>query len=445
MLVGCVTDPNEIDEISFLVDLIELRLDHFEMQKRPKYPCIFTWRRKDQGGARDIEESQRLISIEKYLELGPDYCDIETDTDPHFIQKMAQKFPKVKLIGSYHNFEETPKDLNALLKKNPHFSIYKFALKANSTADMLRLMLWARNQEVPVSVMSLGEFGKPSRVLAPIMGSVLNYAGLKEDLSLHRYSLETLLTVFHYRKLNKMTQIYALIGDPVEKSPGHIFHNLHFNKNAVYVKMIVRPDEVAEVFSLMKQLPFGGLSVTIPLKEKVQVIMDTIKMTAQSIGAINTVTFENGQTIGSNTDGNGALNALEKHIFVKNKRLAVLGAGGTARAIVYEAMRRGAKVSIFNRTKKKAEKLAQEFSCEGFGLDALHHFSYDILINTIPPTSKEIPEIKPNTVVMDVVIVPKKTPLLEKAEKRGCRCVYGEEMFVEQALLQQKEWSSLSA
>ncbi|MBX7067336.1 MAG: shikimate dehydrogenase [Parachlamydiales bacterium] len=443
MLVGSVTKPEEIEQIGPLVDLVEIRLDYFAIDKRPKFPCIFTLRKKEQGGVKNMGEKERLIQLERYLELGPDYCDIEADTDPAFVERIAKKFPKIRLIGSYHNFEETPPDLEAILNgmKNPHFAIYKIAVKANSTPDMLRLMLFARQSKEPLSVMSMGEFGKPSRVLAKIMGSLLDYTGLEEDPNLHRYGIHTLLETFHYRKLNRDTQIYALIGDPVEKSPGHLFHNPRFKHNAVYVKMIVRPDEIIDTFVLMKKLPFGGLSVTIPLKEAIHTEMDEISPLAKKIGAINTVIFKHGKVFGTNTDAPGALNALEKHVKVKGKTVAVLGAGGAARAILYEAMHRGANVLIFNRTPERAHQLAKEFGCRGFALSELPKHSYDIIVNTIPPTYAEVPPIRPQTTVMDIVISPKETPILVEAKKLLCPCVYGEEMFIEQAILQQKEWS----
>jgi 3-dehydroquinate dehydratase/shikimate dehydrogenase len=441
MLVGSVLNLHEIEQIASLVDLVELRLDHFDIEKRPSCPCIFTLRKKEQGGAKEMREKERLAQIDKYLELLPDYCDIEADTDPVFIEKIAKKFPKVKLIGSYHNFQETPADLTAILKamKNPHFAIYKIAVHANSTLDMLRLMLFAKNSAEPLSVMSMGKFGEPSRVLAPITGSLLNYTGLEDDPSLHRYGVRTLLETYHYAKLNKNTLIYALIGNPVEKSPGHLFHNPRFQHNAVYVKLRVEPHEVHAIFSYFKKLPFGGLSVTIPLKELVFSEMDEVSSLAKAIGAINTVTFKNGKTIGTNTDAPGALNALEKHTAVKGKTIAVLGAGGAARAIIYEVLKRGAKVLIFNRTKMRAEKLGEEFNCSGFALSHLSDHSYDILINTIPPASHEVPPIQRNTFVMDIVIGD--TPLLKSAGQMGCHCIRGEEMFEQQALSQQKEWS----
>jgi len=439
MLVVSVTNLSEIENVEGLADLIELRLDCFDIDSKPSCPCIFTLRKKEQGGRLDISETDRLARIEKLLELRPEYCDLEADTDPAFIERVAKKFPQVKFIGSYHNFNETPNDLDALLKsmKNPHFSIYKIAVTAHSTPDLLQLMIFARNSKEPLSVISMGESGKPSRVLGPIVGNLLDYAGLEEDPLLHRYSLKTLMEVFHYRKLNRETLIYALLGDPIEQSPGHLFHNPRFKHNAVYVKMKVIGEEVSEFFKLIRQLPFGGLSVTIPLKEAAFTQVDELTPIAKAIGAINTVSFHGQKAIGTNTDGPGALNAIEMHMRVSGKQIAILGAGGTARAIAYEAKRRGAIVSIYNRTVERAQQLALELGCSGYGLEDLS--SYDVLVNTIPK-SPIIPPIFPNTIVMDVVYAPRLTPLLATAKKGGCQCIYGEEMFVEQALLQQIEW-----
>ncbi len=440
MLVASVTNLDDLDKIRDLADIVELRLDYFDIDRKPLFPCLFTLRKKEQGGVREILEKERLAQIEKLLELQPEYCDIEADTDPVFIERIAKKFPKVKLIGSYHNFQETPQDLDALLQsmKNPHFTIYKIAVTAQSSADMLRLMVFARNAKVSISAISMGEYGKPSRVLGPIVGNALDYAGLEEDASLHRYSLKALHEVFHYRKLNRDTQIYALIGDPVEQSPGHLFHNPRFKHNAAYIKMRVTAEELPVCFELIQKLPFGGLSVTIPLKEKISPYMDEIKPIAKAIGAINTVIFRSQKAIGTNTDGPGALNAIEKRRKVHGKQLAILGAGGTARAIAYEAKQRGAIVSIYNRTPERAKQLAAEFNCSGYGLD--EPCSYEILVNTIPPKSLFVPPILPQTVVMDVVYYPRETPLLKAAKKLACQCIYGEEMFTEQALLQQLEW-----
>jgi len=434
MLAATVTNLADVEKAASLADLVEIRLDHLNdlSFQKPKVPCIFTLRRKEQGGLCDLPEKQRLSLLEECLKLGPEYCDIEADTDPVWIDRMASRFPKIKWIGSYHNFHETPTDLHALLQgmKNPHFSISKIATLAKCSADMLRLMVFAKECAVPISAISLGEYGKPSRVLGKVMGGVLHYAGLDEEVALGRYSLKTLHEVFRFSRLNRDTKIYALVGDPVEQSPGHIFHNAAFQHNGVYVKMRVNKEELGECFSLIRKLGFAGLSVTIPLKEEIVQLVDE-----SSIGAVNTICFQDQKAIGLNTDGLGALNAIEKRQKVQGKRLAILGAGGTARAIAFEAKRRGASFAVFNRTVERARKLG-----EGYSLDALHSYDYDILINTIPAHVPLKMSLKEKKLVLDVSYNPRETPLLQEALRLGCECIYGDEMFTNQGLLQQQLW-----
>lgn len=402
MLVGCVKHFSEIEEIIPLCDVVEFRLDLLGDVRPIPIPSMYTFRKT------------HLENIEKFLEKGPTYCDLEIDTDPQLINRLTQKFPKVQFIGSYHNFERMP-DLNTISLE--HFSHYKIAVHTSSTLEMLKLMIFAKSHS-NVSCIALGPHGKPSRILGPIVGNTFNYAGLEEDPQLHRYSLKQLHEIFQFSKLNPQTRIYGLIGDPVEQSPGHIFHNKHFkDRNAVYIKMQLQPDDLGGFFSSIKELPFSGLSVTMPLKKAVIPYLDQLDT---EIGAVNTISFKD-QIVGTNTDAPGALNAIEKTFKVQNRRVAILGAGGTAQAIAYEAKRRGAIVSIYYR--KSMGKIE----------------SYDLLINTVPADLNIEPIA--GTAVMDVVYSQEK--LLKRAKELGCQCIHGSEMFVEQALLQQKQWLHL--
>lgn len=406
MLVASLTSFSEIEQATALADAIEFRLDLLGDVRLTPLPAMYTFRKSV------------LACVEKFLRLGPAFCDFEADTDPAFLTRIAQKFPNVQFIGSYHNFDHMP-DLESVLKKmrHPSFSHYKMAAHASSTLDMLRMMIFAK-QHPDVSCIALGPDGKPSRVLGPIVGNRFNYAGIEENRELHRYSLKQLHEIFHFRKLGPNTRIYGLIGDPVEQSPGHLFHNDRFKESdAVYVKMRLKTDELASFFSLIRQLPFSGLSVTMPLKKAVIPFLDRVDM---EIGAVNTIAIGD-RLIGTNTDAPGALNAIERHFPVCDRRVAILGAGGTALAIAYEAKRRGAIVEIYDRTK----------------IGALQ--SYDLLINTVPVELG----IEPigGTAVMDVVYT--QEGLLNRAREKGCICIHGSEMFFEQAALQQEVWKTM--
>ena len=119
----------------------------------------------------------------------------------------------------------------------------------------------------------------------------------------------------------------------------------------------------------------------------------------------------------------------------------ILGAGGSGRALAYEALQRKAKVIIVNRTLERAKKLAEEFGCRAEPFDELAKLKYDVLINTVPVDLLIEPKsLPPHAVVMDIIYWEAQTPLLKAASERGCTCIGGIEMFEEQAKLQQKIW-----
>lgn len=440
MLFVAIGHPDLLREIPEGVDGVELRLDlfpeiDFDLLKSvaKKYPVMLT--------PGNLPEQV----IEKLLKHGPPYFDLKCDLPEGFLQKMVEKYPKTKFFLSYHNYEVTPVDLEAIYAKMariPAFS-YKIAAMAQSSCDALRMLLFARKHP-KVSSISMGEKGEFARVLGKVYGNVINFACLNDAVKTApgQLSVQDLTKIYRYHKLNRETEVYGVIGDPVDKSRGHFHHNGVFeerNRNAVYVKMIVKPDELGTFFTLAKELEFRGLSVTMPLKEHVLPFLDSIDPKAELIGAVNTLKFENRKIFGTNTDSTGALDAIEARSKVAGKQIVILGAGGVARAIAFEAHLRGANVLILNRTPERAAELAKAVGCQAGSLSDLPPF-YDILINC-SPEFVNIP-INPSALAMDVVYVPRETPFLKKAKEVGCQVIYGEEMFWNQAAAQTKLWIS---
>lgn len=411
-----------------------------------KAPVMLTLRKASQGGKYPGTEEERKALIEQLLSLHPPYFDLEYDMDPKFIADMIQKYPRTKFVLSYHNFEATPSDLEGLcstLQKTLAFC-YKIAAKALSTNDALKMLLLAKKYP-KVSVICMGERGEFARVLAPLVGNAVNYASLTTDTKTGpgQLSVTELEDIYHYSRLNKDTAIYGLIGEPVEKSPGHRHHNAVFrsrNWNAVYVKMQVKSEELEEFVPLALALGIQGLSVTIPLKEKIVPWIDEIDPSVAPIGAINTLRMQNGRIFGTNTDGHGALDAIEKQATVRNKKVVILGAGGAARAIAFEALARGADVLVLNRTVARAQELANGLGCEAGGLEDVPN-AYDFLINCSPdPMPIAEKYIHSGSVVMDVVYAPRETLFLQAALRKGCKVVYGDQMYVNQAARQTAYW-----
>jgi 3-dehydroquinate dehydratase / shikimate dehydrogenase len=455
-LVGVVKGPTiaaakeQMSRALPFADLIEIRLDLFDpkallnLKELPRQkPIILTFRKKSQGGARDILEQERLALFEKCLSCQPEYCDIETDTDLSFFDRVCQKHPQMQIVGSFHDFEAMPANLEEVFEKmqRPQIAHYKIAVMAKTVNDALHLMAFAKEKK-QLTCIAMGHDGQVSRILGPLIGSELCYAAVDEvDSPLGQLSLSSLCNVYHFRDLNPQTKIYALLGDPVDKSQGHLFHNQSFPPGAVYVKLHMAIPDMPRFFSLMRKFSFAGFSVTMPLKEQLEKYLTRIDPASIAIGSVNTILVQDEHLIGYNTDGAGAMMALEHHGPVKGRRIAILGAGGSARAIAYEAIARGAKVIVLNRTVERAQALAKDFGCEAAPLEEFSKTRYDVLINTVPVDLIYDPQfLDPSAIVMDIVYWETETPLLKAARERGCLCINGWEMFQQQALLQQKIW-----
>lgn len=405
-------------------DLFELRLDYFDtidltaLAALDLQRCILTLR------PGKYSEEQRVNLLKQLSALKPAFIDIEST--------LSLKID-APLILSYHNFEETP-DLQPLwqqLTQTPA-RFYKIATKANSALDGWRLLEHMKKHPNCIAI-GMGAIGQFTRILGPVFGAPITYASLEKETAPGQLSLQELTDTYRLPALNKETKIYGLIGYPLTNSLSPPTHNLHFKQtgmNAVYVKI---PLTAAELPSFFKTFNFNGLSVTMPLKESVIPFLDALDEEARQIGAVNTIVCRAGKTIGYNTDGKGALNAIAAHLPVEGKRIIILGAGGAARAIIYEAKKRGAQVMILNRTPEKGELLARHFSVES--IKSME--PYDILINCTPSDEPiDSRHLIPGTYVMDIRNRPKLTPFLERAAAQGCRLIFGEEMFKHQAEIQ---------
>lgn len=390
-LFGVVSGPDIkaaehlLEKARPFIDGIELRLDYFHKINLPTLkafvakcglPVMFTVRRKDQGGFFRGAEKERLALLESLCELHPAYVDLEYDVPVDFRKRLFETYPKILFLSSYHDFSQTPEDLDALYEKirTPYAHIYKLVVTARSSIDALRMLSFVRSRSDREKLIgiSMGEEGQITRLLAPVVGCVLTYAaqsGIGDTTAPGQLSAREMQEIYRFRKLNRQTSIYGLIGDPVDKSLGALVHNAVFerqNINAVYLKIRVTTEQLSAFFALMHKLPFKGLSVTMPHKESVMTFLTEISPQARAIGACNTmVKMAEGKWAGYNTDGIGALNAIEKRESVLGKHVIFIGAGGAAKALVFEAAQRGAHVTVINRTPAKAIEIAHAVKGQG--------------------------------------------------------------------------------
>ena len=253
------------------------------------------------------------------------------------------------------------------------------------------------------------------------------------------------------------SKICMVIGDPVGHSLSPAIFNAGFEKlgiddQFVYVGSTVKPEQLEDFMKGVRVMNIRGISCTIPHKLEIIKYLDEVDEVAQKIGAANTIVNEDGVLKGYNSDWMGAVGPLERYLDLKGKKIALLGAGGAARAIAFGVNQKGAELVIFNRTKEKSGKIASEFG--GRTSDKLDGIqTVDIIINAtsvgmVPdvnesPINKDL--ITSKQIVFDVVYNPFETQLLRDAKEKGAKIIHGSEMFLAQAAFQFKLFTGLDA
>ena len=255
--------------------------------------------------------------------------------------------------------------------------------------------------------------------------------------------------------INGSTQLFGIIGNPVEHSLSPAMHNAAFaalGLNGVYIPM--RPSDLADGFRGLRSLGFIGVSVTVPYKVAIMDFLDEIDPVAHKIGAVNTLFFQRkgaGESFckGFNTDWLGSNQALAEEIDLKGSTVLIIGAGGAARAVGFGLLEAGAKILITNRTEAKGRELADQLNCTFIPVHEVSQVRADVLINTtsvgMAPHHDALP-IRPEllvqfSVVMDIVYAPLETRLLQEAAARGCRTIDGLKMLQHQGAAQFALWT----
>ncbi len=260
------------------------------------------------------------------------------------------------------------------------------------------------------------------------------------------------------------TIVCGVIGDPIEHSMSPAMHNAAFRKlglDYVYLPFRVVSDDLHRVIMAMRALHIKGLNVTIPHKVAVMPLLDRLDPLAEKIGAVNTIVNDNGVLTGYNTDSGGFLKPLAaKGLGVRGKTVAVIGAGGAARAIAFALVESGAHPIILNRSDRNLAELCDRLTgadVRAMKLDAAHLRTAigmaDIIVNAtsvgMTPTIDETPVpmefLRRGLVVYDVVYNPPRTRLLTDAAAAGAKTIGGLDMLVWQAALAFEKWTGQPA
>ncbi|MGP6150975.1 shikimate dehydrogenase [Priestia flexa] len=262
-----------------------------------------------------------------------------------------------------------------------------------------------------------------------------------------------------------MKQLYGLIGYPVGHSLSPLMHNDAFENlgiDAHYEAIQIEPDSFKVEVEKLKKQQIKGFNVTIPYKVDIMDLLDEVDPLARAIGAVNTVVNQNGRYVGYNTDGDGYVASLLQHVggTLKDKAVAIIGAGGAAKAIFYTLASHKDSPSSFyicNRTVEKAQRLIDQLpfqaNASAITLDEAEKKvdTFDVIINTtsvgmhpdVEDAPIDIQHIRPETIVSDIIYNPLETKLLKEAKQKQAYCHNGVGMFVLQGALAFEKWTGI--
>jgi shikimate dehydrogenase len=264
--------------------------------------------------------------------------------------------------------------------------------------------------------------------------------------------LDELLERYRFRSIDASTQIYGIVGRPVQGSLSPVMHNDFFGRlglNAIYIPF--EEEDLSTFVGAAKELGVAGLSVTRPFKEAILSFIDAIDDDAKAIGAVNTVSIRDGKWLGSNTDAEGVVRPIARRTKLEGKRVVILGAGGAARAAAVGLRKAGANVVVLARNPGRARAVADVADGDAGSLAELARRPWDVLINATPLSSgllergREPESLRPGAAVLDMVYDPEQTELLELARQRGATAIPGLEMLVAQAVRQAEIWTDSPA
>lgn len=487
-------------------------------------PSIVTIRPTWEGGLYGGGESERISLIEA-VGIGdgaPRYLDLELDayrTSRNRRQKIllavdhdAQvREVASRLVLSTHDFEGRPSDLLqrvAAMSAESACAVMKVAWKARSIRDNLEAFDLLAERTKPSVVLCMGEFGLASRVLAPKFGGLFTFASLERgrESAPGQPTIDELRGLYRFDAIGPATKVYGVVGWPVGHSRSPAFHNAAFaatGHDGVHLPLPVPPDWEhfkASIGSFVDhpRLDFAGASVTIPHKEHcIRFVRErggAVGALAQALGAANTLVAEAGRVACANTDAPALVASLAAAFGrddgrLEGLRVAILGAGGVARAAAGGVALAGGHAVLFNRSAERADALVADL---GRGLDAFDPSRLDAaeampiaarlgsvaagrpdaiacncfhaFVNCTPlgMTGGPDPEANPiealaeiggadadalrydGLVVLDTVYAPERTPLLREAAERGATTVSGLAMFRGQAERQFRRWTGMA-
>ena len=431
----------------------------------PEAAILATCRRVPHGGGFRGDLADELGTLHRAAENGARILDLEIESAEEAGPEVVETFrgwlrkSNARLLISFHDFSNSDRIDEAVARINVFQpDIVKVVVTAKRLTDNMAVlhMLEQRLPNVQIVGVAMGEEGLPTRILGPGRGGLFTFAASEdgEETAPGQVTAEAMRSLYRIDEITAQTKIYGVAGNPVHHSLSPLMHNEGFRRegmDAVMLPLLAR--QADDLLAFARELPICGLAVTMPLKLEVLPYLKQADKLVERIGACNTLRLEaDGGFTGFNTDAAGVLRPLAKRMEIPGSRIAVLGAGGAARAAIFALADAGAEVYIVNRTQATAEAVAREAGAQVLPRSELKTQCFDVLINStscgmagsIQALPIEADELHAN-LVFDLVYNPLETPLLKLAAAQGMATIGGIEMFVQQGVRQFEIWTGKAA
>lgn len=474
---------------------IELRLDPFDgdvdelaglLIASPGTQWIFTCRGVREGGRSPLPAEERIrpwlsLATAVGAHVDVEWEDYRTRADLRaLLRPWAAPFNRSgregpRLILSTHRLDGHPLDARSLIRDiraSAPGAIPKAAWMSGGAFDWMEALALLRDDRAsrcagdsPPIIIAMGERGGPSRLLARKFGAFGCYAPIRRDAATApgQTTFEEMIRIYRWNDMDSKTRVYGVAGDPVRHSIGPVLMNRWCRMrgiNAVYVPFLVpRESRLSHWLASLLERPWldvEGLSVTLPHKSAAFRACEEVDAAARRSGSVNTLTRREGGWAGRDTDGMAVVECLGAALGQSPDRsgpfegleVAVLGAGGAARAAVAALSAQGCRLTVYARDLEAAQRLGREFGGLAATWADLEKGRGDVLINATPvglwPKEDESPAspiaLGRWSLVFDMVYHPERTLLIAQAEAAGVRILGGLEMFIRQAALQMETW-----
>jgi shikimate dehydrogenase/3-dehydroquinate dehydratase type I len=447
-------------------DIVEVRLDQLESVSDKTIararvaahgPAIATLRSRSQGGRSALEGIAREKKLLRIAASDFEYVDFELESDLRALKSVMKEEIRPVTIASLHFPQPVSRSRieRAVARACAAADIGKVAMPCEHAGQAIVLAqaaLSLSKRKKRYALIGMGEQGRLTRACADRLGCELVYSCLPGKEA----APGQLDVAYQRRLLSDKRVLLGLLGHPVSHSVSRPMQEAALagaDLDGAYLLLDFPPDSLDKrALTLLKELGFSGLNVTIPHKFWAFKASTMKGPPAKATRAVNTIKFTRENFVGENTDVVGFSKLIEGKISIsKDTNCLLVGAGGAARAVAYVLRKRGASVSVTDTDAARARSLARDFKALTVTAKDIWRSkeTYRLIVNCTPVGMKGTADkspvkdyvFRPGTVFIDVIFNPPSTKAMRLAEARGANAYGGLEMLVQQGAESFRLWT----